>query len=190
MQIPHHAGFWLLWCAAVPVLLLAWMGQATSGESSEPITLSSQRERVNALAFAPDGKQLTAACDRGVVLWDVAARQQKPVRETTAAERPAAVAFSPNGKLLASGGYDNSVRIWDAASREQRQRLDHPGVVYALAFAPDSKTLATACFDKVVRVWNVQTGAERMAFKGHTEVGSSRVDLQACKLEYSIVSPK
>ena len=26
--------------------------------------------------------------------------------------------------------------------------------------------------------------------KGFKEVGSSRVDLQACKLEYSIVSPK
>ena len=30
----------------------------------------------------------------------------------------------------------------------------------------------------------------RLALSGLSEVGSSRVDLQACKLEYSIVSPK
>ena len=31
---------------------------------------------------------------------------------------------------------------------------------------------------------------ERLAAKSQYAVGSSRVDLQACKLEYSIVSPK
>ena len=30
----------------------------------------------------------------------------------------------------------------------------------------------------------------RLRFEARHDVGSSRVDLQACKLEYSIVSPK
>ena len=37
--------------------------------------------------------------------------------------------------------------------------------------------------------WNVEVVAEPVG-KRNVPVGSSRVDLQACKLEYSIVSPK
>ena len=65
------------------------------------------------------------------------------------------------------------------------------------------------CHDSTVRhedavVWELQLSAYQLRFRfvefkvlfgsfGHTcnvAVGSSRVDLQACKLEYSIVSPK
>ena len=59
-----------------------------------------------------------------------------------------------------------------------RERLDlrgHTGPIDGVAFSPDGTRLATAAQDNTIRIWNV---------------GSSRVDLQACKLEYSIVSPK
>ena len=68
--------------------------------------------------------------------------------------RTLAVAFSPDGQRFVTGGYDNSIIVWDAEGKEELVRLDgHTEYVYRLVFSPDGRTLYSASGDHTVRVW-------------------------------------
>jgi WD40 repeat protein len=69
------------------------------------------------------------------------------------------VAVSPNGKIIATGGDDLTVRLWDAATGLEIQRCESPqSRPNSLAFSPDGATVLTGCEDSQVSLWEVRTG--------------------------------
>src|SRR5262249_17664708 len=57
----------------------------------------------------------------------------------------ASVAFSPDGKQLATGGFDKSVRLWEAASgKPVRTLAGHQDLVLSVAYRGDGKQVASA----------------------------------------------
>src|SRR5262245_2653706 len=72
-----------------------------------------------------------------------------------------AVAFSPRRTLLATGGGDGTVRLWNPATgRPVGAPLPATSAqanVYGVAFSPDGTLLATAGGDGTVRLWNPAT---------------------------------
>ncbi len=70
-------------------------------------------------------------------------------------------ALSPDGKILATGGQDYSIKLWNTTSGELIATLDHhQSWVSALAFSPDGKLLASSeqsgHFNNIVVIWDVE----------------------------------
>jgi WD40 repeat protein/mono/diheme cytochrome c family protein len=129
-------------------------------------TLPGHRGPVNAVVFSSDGKQLFAAAGEAglfgeVRQWDTASGKLVRVFEGHK-DALYALAISPDGKTLATGSYDQKIKLWDAATGNEIKTLSgHNGAVYGLAFRPDGKILASASADRTVKLWDVATGERR-----------------------------
>jgi hypothetical protein len=79
-----------------------------------------------------------------------------------------AAGFSPDGARIVSGSYDQTVRVWDAASGKQLLVLrGHEGPVWAAGFSPDGARIVSGSDDKTVRVWDAASGKELLVLRGH-----------------------
>jgi WD40 repeat protein/serine/threonine protein kinase/tetratricopeptide (TPR) repeat protein len=78
--------------------------------------------------------------------------------------------LSPDGRLIASGGEDSPIRIWDfATGAELKDLWGHADEVCSLAFSPDSKRIVSGSIDKTIRVWDVASEKELMILRGHDD---------------------
>jgi WD40 repeat protein len=137
---------------------------------------------VTSLAFSPDGKRLaSASCfsDQSVILWDLATGERLrryavpmvPNGDGTFTGVSTWVAFVDGGKLLAAGGTDRKVRLWEVASGREIENQavrglripangnpnQWPNCVNDVTFTPDGRTLAL-CASKIVSVVDVAAG--------------------------------
>lgn len=122
---------------------------------------------INQVALTPDGEALAIASTIGVLLH----KADNPEAQSKILEGQGgavSIAYNPDGSLIASGGQDNSVVLWDAITGEERARLlNHIYPVNAVLFSPDGKLLASGDISGIVRLWDVNTYAERAVFQSH-----------------------
>src|SRR5262245_13993398 len=79
------------------------------------------------------------------------------------------IAFSPNRNVIASGSFDHTIKLWDAATgRELRALYGHSDAVLSVAFSPDGNVIASGSGDNTIKLWDVATGRELRALSGHS----------------------
>lgn len=66
------------------------------------------------------------------------------------------ITWSPDGQYIASGSYDMTVQIWEAATgRLIFTYSGYKNEVYTVAWSPDGKYIASGGMDHTVQVWPV-----------------------------------
>jgi WD40 repeat protein/serine/threonine protein kinase len=78
-------------------------------------------------------------------------------------------AISADGQIVAGGGENGAVKVWDSEGHEITTLLGHTGDLTALAFSPDGTLLVSAAKDGLVKIWDWRAGVEKLVLpRKHT----------------------
>ena len=118
-------------------------------------------DRVEAVAFSPDGNTLASAgWGNAVQLWNAETGQFKISLDHS--KYVVSVAFAPDGKTITDG-----YRLWDANTGQEKATLDHSRGVTSVAFSPNGTTIAGASSNGTVQLWDANTGQSQAILEAH-----------------------
>jgi eukaryotic-like serine/threonine-protein kinase len=125
---------------------------------------TSANDRV--VAFSPSGLQIAISdSDTRVNIFDIETGRSAGTLQGSG--RVLVLAWRADGKLLAAGGEEERVHVWDASEhRVVSVLVGHTGSVVALAFRTEDGLLASSAWDGTTRIWDPLAGKELLSANG------------------------
>ena len=131
-------------------------------------TLGGNNGIVLDVVFSPDGATLVTGTNINVISWNIATGEKiRTFEKPTGVSAARTLAFSPDGSILAGGYVYDKIVLWDTKTGEQRQILDHRGVITSVDFSPDGTILASGSSNNDIILWDVISGAQVYTLRGH-----------------------
>ncbi len=132
------------------------------------------RGNITRMQYSPDGARLAVATGIGIWIYDTAKRGE-PALFGAHEGVVWCLAFSPDGSVLASGGWDNNIHLWNASTGDLLRTLEgHTSRIIDVAFSRDGATLASVDDVNAVHSWDTVAGEVRRSFVARTEEGMAQ----------------
>ena len=156
---------------AVASALGVWLYEAAT---SRALALLPSADPVHSVAFSLDGTLAAGLHNGQVELWEVETGERITTLRHADWDRVASVAFSRDGTALASGSWDQVIKVWDVETRREvgtwevaRDSDSYWNI--SVAFSPDGTRLVSGFQDGTVRLWDIATQTELATLEGHTD---------------------
>ena len=76
--------------------------------------------------------------------------------------------YSPDGRRIVSGGYDNTLKIWDAETGSLLADLiGHKDDIISCSYSPNGRRIVSGSSDLTLKIWNAETGSLLTDLTGH-----------------------
>ena len=132
---------------------------------------------INDIQFSPDNTQLAVASSIGIWIYDTHTGEELNLL-TGHRGSVSSIVYSPNGHILASGGRDGTVRLWNVKRGMPLKTLQihvfQSSGVYSVAFQNDGHILACGGCTNVIFEGGQMVGEEYSVFLWKTEVDLSK----------------
>jgi WD40 repeat protein len=127
------------------------------------------------ILFSHDGRQIFAANDSGKVRVYDTARGEIAWQLAAHSRTINGVALDPDGLRLATSSLDETVGLWDLATRRKLGSYGKSSLGYrSVTFSRDGKRIAASAGESLVQVWDVASKREVARFKKTERVQTVR----------------
>ena len=124
---------------------------------------------VRSLCWSADGDlMVTGSYDGTMRVWHVESGDTVLGPIQTGHVFMSVVIYSPDTTKIATGGWHDALKIWDAKTGNLLSTIKHDYQVYTLAWTSDQKKLITGSYPSI-RIFNTATWQQIAILEGHTD---------------------
>lgn len=161
----------VLLSASSDITVKLWRPAATERLPPQPIGFHSDYVKTLAVPSPTSDWIVSGGLDRKIYAWDLNGGGERlcinvadgEAGSLSAREKGSVYALGATNNVLASGGPESTVRVWDARSGKRITKLvGHTDNIRDVLVSQDGSTIMTASSDRTVKVWS--TGAGRCMY--------------------------